>query len=123
MARPTDTQRLANYQRRYDELAAQIADIGYIASGTILSRHTKCGTKACRCHADPPRLHGPYWQLTKKQAGKTITRHLNNHEMALYQEWIDNDRELQRVITELRKTAAKATKLLLKNAGDQPAKV
>ena len=31
----------------------------------------------CGCHADPPRLHGPYWQWTRKIAAKTICRWLS----------------------------------------------
>lgn len=64
-------QRLAGYQRRYRELAAELADLGYIAAGSITQRSTRCGTPSCRCHADPPRLHGPYWQWTAKVNGKT----------------------------------------------------
>ena len=75
MAQSTQ-QRLAGYQRRYRELAAELADLGYIAAGSITQRSTRCGTPSCRCHADPPQLHGPYWQWTAKVNGKTVTRRL-----------------------------------------------
>jgi len=116
MAGLTDAQRLANYQQRYQELAATVAELGFIASGSLLSRHTKCGTKTCGCHQDPPRLHGPYRQLTAKKNGKTVTRLLNEDQAALYQQWISNDRQLRRIITEMRNVATKAQKLLLKQA-------
>src|ERR1019366_6733009 len=58
--------RRSPYERSYRELAAQLADIGFIASGSLALRHNRCGTKTCRCHADPPQLHGPYWQWTAK---------------------------------------------------------
>ena len=76
MAQSTQ-QRLAGYQRRYRELAAELADLGYIAAGSITQRSTRCGTPSCRCHADPPQLHGPYWQWTAKVNGKTVTRRLS----------------------------------------------
>src|SRR6478736_3566581 len=39
MARST-AQRLAGHQRRYRELAAQLADLGYISAGTVTRRLT-----------------------------------------------------------------------------------
>jgi hypothetical protein len=109
-------QRLAGYQRRYRELAAELADLGYIAAGSITQRSTRCGTPSCRCHADPPQLHGPYWQWTAKVNGKTVTRRLSATEAKLYQEWINNDRQLRQTITKMRQVAAKASELIIPKA-------
>ncbi len=112
MARST-TQKLAAYEQRYRELAAQLADIGYIRSGSLALRHNRCGTKACRCHADPPQLHGPYWQWTAKVNGKTVNRRLTPAQAELYRQWIDNDRHMRELVTQMREIAAKATELRL----------
>ena len=93
MARTT-ADRVAAYERRYRELATQLADIGLIASGSVVRRYTRCGTAGCRCHAD--------------------TRRLTEREANLYTEWIANDRQLRRLIGQMRQTAAQATELLLK---------
>lgn len=116
-------QRLATYQRRYRELAAQLADLGYIAAGSITRRSTRCGTPGCRCHADPPQLHGPYWQWTAKVNGKTITRRLSDEEAELYKQWIGNDRQLRAILTQMRQVAGKATELMMKQTKEQKAKV
>ncbi|TWP32868.1 hypothetical protein FGL98_23060 [Leekyejoonella antrihumi] len=114
---------MATYQRRYRELAAQLANIGYIAAGSITCRYTRCGTPSCRCHADPPRMHGPYWQWTAKINGKTVTRRLSQTEAELYQEWIDNDRQLRAIITQMRHVATKATELTMQETKNKAAKV
>jgi hypothetical protein len=62
----TTTERLADYETRYRELAAQLASIGLIHSGSITRRYTRCATPGCKCHADPPQPHGPYYQWTTK---------------------------------------------------------
>ncbi len=116
MTRATRAERLADYERRYRELAAQLAEIGLISSGSITRRYTVCGTSGCRCHADPPQRHGPYYQWTAKEGGKTVTRRLNAHEATLYQEWIANDREMRRLISQMRQVAAKAGELKIKEA-------
>jgi alkanesulfonate monooxygenase SsuD/methylene tetrahydromethanopterin reductase-like flavin-dependent oxidoreductase (luciferase family) len=105
---------LAAYQRRYRELAEQVADIGFIAAGSITHRYTHCATPGCHCHADPPQRHGPYWQRTAKVAGKTVTHRLSETEARLYQEWIGNDRKLRALIQQMRQVAAEATALITK---------
>src|SRR5450755_834276 len=78
---PTNTtERLADYEKRYRELAAQLATIGLIHSGSVTRRYTRCATPGCKCHADPPQPHGPYYQWTTKNNGKTVTRRLNETE-------------------------------------------
>lgn len=115
MARSTSSQ-LATYERRYRELAAQVAEIGFISSGTVTRRYTTCSSSGCRCHADPPQRHGPYYQWTTKTNGKTRTRRLTRTEAKLYTEWIANDRQLGKVIRQMRQIAAKAAELKLAQA-------
>jgi hypothetical protein len=119
----SSTARLQAHQRHYRELAARLADIGLIAAGSITHRRTQCGKPSCRCHADPPQLHGPYYQWTAKVDGKTVTRRLNETEAQLYQEWISNDRQLRALINQMRQEAAKATELIMKEASGRPPKV
>lgn len=116
MARPSRTTELAEYERRYRALAGELAKIGLIASGSVTRRSTRCGTPGCRCHADPPRLHGPYAQWTAKVDGKTVTRRLSEQEAQIYEEWIANDRQFRAVVTEMRKIAAKAEAIILEGA-------
>jgi hypothetical protein len=116
MVRAKSTDQLADYEHRYRELAEQLAGIGLIHSGSVTHRYTRCGTQGCKSHADPPQLHGPYYQWTAKVNGKTITRRLNDTEAKLYQEWIANDRHLRRILQQMRQLAAKAADLKLKQA-------
>jgi hypothetical protein len=105
--------RLDAYQRRYRDLARQLADIGYIASGSVASRFNRCGKANCACHADPPRLHGPYWQWTAKVDGKTVNRRLSPRQAQLYNEWIANDRKARAILAQMRTIAAQAAELIL----------
>ena len=51
-------------------ITAGLARVGFALPGTLTERMTRCGYPGCRCHADPPQLHGPYHQWTAKSAGK-----------------------------------------------------
>ena len=64
----------------------------------------------------PAQLHGPYYQWTAKENGKTVTRRLNAAEAELYKEWIDNDRQLRRILQQMRQLAVKAAQLKLEQA-------
>ena len=116
MARSTRAERLASYERRYRELAAQLSEIGLISQGSLVRRYTRCGTPGCKCHDDPPQAHGPYYQWTAKVDGKTVTRRLSVPEAQLYQEWIANDRKMRRLIEQMRQVAAKAGDLIVQEA-------
>ena len=105
--------RLTEYEKRYGELAAELAAIGLIHSGSITRRYTTCGSAGCKCHAEPPQPHGPYYQWSAKVNNKTVTRRLSQGEAELYQEWIDNDRRMRRLIAQMRQVAAKAAELRL----------
>ncbi|MGH2895717.1 MAG: DUF6788 family protein [Solirubrobacteraceae bacterium] len=109
--------RLEAYDRRYRALAAQMADIGYIAAGTLAPRLNRCGKANCACHADPPRLHGPYWHFTTTVNGKTVNRRFSARQAQLYNEWIANDRRARELLTKMREVAGKAAELILEDAG------
>lgn len=82
-------------------LISRLARAGPALPGTLIKRTARCGKRNCRCHADPPQLHGPYWQWTRKHDGKTITINLTPEQAARYQPWFDNARDLRNVITEI----------------------
>ena len=117
---PSSAARLDELQRRYRDLARQILDIGLISQGSVVLRHTTCRTPGCRCHADPPQPHGPYWQWTRYDSGKTITRRLTEPQARLYQEWIANRRRLADVLTEMEEIGQQVAVILLQEASDQP---
>jgi hypothetical protein len=82
-------------------LTAHIAEVGFVLPGTLMERYTRCTSTNCRCRADPPRLHGPYRQWTRKVAGKTVTRRLDQRQYERYKPWFDNARRLRELLQEL----------------------
>src|SRR5258706_11165451 len=82
-------------------IAAELAAVGLALPGTLIERHVRCGKPRCACHADPPALHGPYWQWTRKVAGKTITRLVPDEQVVDYRQWLGNHRRLRVLVAEL----------------------
>jgi hypothetical protein len=88
-------------EARLAELHAQLAEVGFTLPGTINIATNRCGKPNCACHADPPRLHGPYITWTRKVHGKTVTRRLTPEQLERYQPWFENNRRLRQLISEI----------------------
>jgi len=113
MPERNDTERLAAYEARYQQLARELCSIGLVASGSLALRSHRCGKPHCACGADPPRPHGPYWHWTAKVQGKTVNRRLSADEADLYRQWIANDRQLRHLVDELHRVAQQIIEITL----------
>jgi hypothetical protein len=64
---------LVDLENRRAAVQLQIARLGDMRSGSITETGGRCGNPNCHCHrADDPG-HGPYYRLTRKVRGKTVT--------------------------------------------------
>ncbi len=85
-----------------DKITAELAEAaGPALPGTLTVRSYACGKPACRCHGDPPALHGPYAEWTRKINGRTVTRRLTMAEAADWQPLFDNARKIRALLAEL----------------------
>lgn len=92
---------LEQLEERHRVLAAELAGLGLMLRGSIAKRLTRCGTPGCRCKADPPQLHGPYWLWTRTVSGKTVTVQLPPEQAALCRQWNHNMHRADEILREL----------------------
>ncbi|MGO9791006.1 MAG: DUF6788 family protein [Solirubrobacteraceae bacterium] len=95
-------------QQHRRQLAHEIAQIDAALPGSLQVRSTRCGKPTCRCKADPPQLHGPYIQWTRKINGITRTRLLTPEQHARYQPWFENAHRLRQLLAELEELSLQA---------------
>jgi hypothetical protein len=100
----------------YQHAKERLAEIGFTCEGSLALRYRACGNPNCRC-TDPEHRHGPYWQLSWKHAGTTISRNLPADDVALYQEWIANRRALDTILAEMRDLSHQAATQILTGRG------
>jgi len=105
-------------QAALEKIAAGLAAVGPALPGTLTIRSYACGKPRCRCHADPPRLHGPYAEWTRKIGGRTVTRRLTGDQLAAWQPLFDNARKLRALIADLHDLTLEITRA---SASGQPA--
>ena len=96
----------------YETAKARLVEICFTCEGSLIERYTSCKNPNCRC-ADPEQRHGPYWQISWKTAGKTVSKILPADDAALYQEWIANRRALEAILDEMRDLSHDAAKQIL----------
>lgn len=99
---------LRRLEARHRALLAELGNLGMVLRGSITLRLARCGNPTCRCKAEPPQLHGPYYVWTRKVAGKTVTATLSPAHAARCQDWSRNMRKLDRIVRQLQAIGLRA---------------
>ena len=130
--RPADVPEALGRRRaraRYAALQRAIGAVGFVRRGTLVRVYGRCGKPGCACAAEPPRLHGPYVQWTRKVAGKTVSVRARPAQVRLFEEWIRNARRLDRLLARMQQLSLRATERILRQqseprrpAGRRPAR-
>ena len=67
----TDSLSALEVQRAQTQL--RISRLGDMRSGSITGTGGRCGKSNCRCHKPDDPGHGPFYRLTRKVKGKSVT--------------------------------------------------
>ena len=105
---------LRRARARYAALQRAIGEVGVFRRGTLVRVYGRCGKPGCACAADPPRLHGPYVQWTRKVAGKTVSVRVRPAQVRLFEEWIRNACHLDRLLARMQQLSLRATDRILR---------
>ncbi len=64
---------LAELERRRVAVQSEMTRLGDMRAGSITGTDGRCGNPNCHCHKPGHSGHGPYYRLTRKVDGKTVT--------------------------------------------------
>lgn len=104
------------YAKRFQQLKTELAQIGYFAKGTVLTRRMKCGKLQCACQSNPSKRHGPYYEWTYKQQGKTVNVRLSAEAVRIHATAARQYRRLKSILTKMEKISRQALAMLVKDA-------
>lgn len=93
---PTARRRRIRHRTRMLRRAFDVLD--YVASGTLLSRTKVCGRANCCCADDPSARHGPYYEWTRRQAGRLRHSVVSAGQAKLFERAIANHRKAHRLL-------------------------
>jgi len=109
-SRPSNRVAASALERRRVKITAEITALGLPLPGSLVERRTRCGNTGCRCHGDPPQLHGPYLTWTRKVDNKTVTRTLDTTQAEALRPLMDNARRLRELVSDLEALALQQVK-------------
>lgn len=92
---------LDRHTQRFLELRRGLEQIEYFCKGTVLKRMMKCGKAQCACATDLSKRHGPYFELTYKDNGKTVNVKLSPEAAPLYLAAARRYRKLKTLLSRL----------------------
>jgi hypothetical protein len=101
-------EQLRRCRTEYAQLKARLREVGFICEGSLVERWMRCGKPNCACASNRGSWHGPYFQLSWKEKGKTVSQRLPPEHAALYRRWVANRQRLQSTIQKMQKVSRRA---------------
>lgn len=90
--------RRQSLEAKIQKIKQDLAALGDLRPGKLSRQYNVCGSPACRCKANPPQKHGPYYQLSWTRKGKGTTQFVRKQDLTLVRAQLRNYRRLQKLI-------------------------
>lgn len=82
--------REATLQRQIEKVKRDLAALGDLRPGSLSTQYNVCGSPGCRCKADPPIKHEPYYQVSYTRKGKSSTKFVKKEDLATVRKQLKN---------------------------------
>lgn len=92
-------QRIGRFREERHRLENENLRIRDMIKGTVIKHYKKCGRKVCICREG--KLHGPYWYLSFKEAGKSNLKYINIRDLPGITRLAGNYKRFQSNITKI----------------------
>jgi hypothetical protein len=88
----------AELMTQIEKIKQDLAAMGDLRPGSLSEQYNVCGNPACRCKADPPQKHGPYYQLSYTRKGKSGTKFIREVDVATVRQEMENYERLKLLV-------------------------
>lgn len=107
-------------ERRIERIKQKLDALGDLRPGHLSEQYNVCGNPRCRCKADPPKKHGPYFQLGWTRKGKSTTRFIRKPNVSNTEKQLRNHAQLLSLVDQWIDTAIEICDLKLKQSSTGP---
>jgi hypothetical protein len=94
MAAQTEAQIL----RQIENVKRKLVALGDMRPGTLSTQYNVCGTPGCQCKAQPPKKHGPYYQVSFTRKGKGSSKFVRKEDLAAVRKQIKNYQQMKELV-------------------------
>lgn len=96
--RPAMSSRPQLLEARITRIKTALAALGPLRPGTLSEQYNVCGTAGCRCKANPPQKHGPYYQVSFTWHGKSHSEFVRREDIATVRQQVLRYQHLRSLI-------------------------
>jgi hypothetical protein len=90
--------RSAQLEAKIAKLKQELMRLGDLRPGTLSEQYNVCGKAGCACKADPPRKHGPYYQVSFTWQGRSRTQFVRREHVAAVRQHLRNYERLRDLV-------------------------
>ena len=90
--------RKQSLEERIEKIKEEIAALGDVHPGAMTQQYNICGNPRCRCKADPPTKHGPYYQVSYTWHRKSTSLFIRRENAAEVRKQLSNYHRLRRLL-------------------------
>ena len=106
--------KIQQLERAIERTKAEITQLRHLRPGALTQQFSVCGTPGCRCTANPPQKHGPYYQLSYTLKKKSTTRFVRKEAVSRIRKEIKSYARLKRLVERWVELEAELSDLKLK---------
>jgi hypothetical protein len=109
-----DAKREAEIERQIEKVKRDLAALGDLRPGSLSTQYNVCGSPGCRCKADPPEKHGPYYQVSFSRKGKSSTKFVRKDDLPTIRKQLKNYEKMKLLVDRWIELATELSNLRLK---------
>jgi hypothetical protein len=93
-----DADRKTQLELEIVKVKEELSGLGDLRPGSLSTQYNVCGTPSCKCKADPPQKHGPYYQVSFTRKGKGSTKFIKEDDLPAIREQLKNYERMKELI-------------------------
>jgi len=91
-------ERMRALKAQIKEIKRELTKLDELRPGSLSQQYNVCGSPGCRCKANPPHKHGPYYQLSFTRKGKGGTRAVQRPDLSAIRSELANYARLRKLV-------------------------
>lgn len=90
--------KISTLEAQIEKIKQEFASLGDLRPGSLSKQYNVCGNPKCRCKEDPPRKHGPYYQLSFTRKGRSRTKFIKKPQLSMVKDQLKNYKRLRTLV-------------------------
>jgi hypothetical protein len=93
-----DANRESQLEVEIGKVKGELSGLGDLRPGSLSTQFNVCGSPNCKCKADPPQKHGPYFQVSFTRKGKGSTKFVKEDDLPAIREQLKNYERMKELV-------------------------